>query len=142
MNRIVVELHPEDRERLDMISYRLALIIERLPGTLALASVASPVEDHPADASVTHLEPIDAPAPAAPAEPAAVEPVTDPIADPAVPVARPMALPEFQKTITMWLAANPTKKPQARDLVNRYAPSATEIPDEKRAEFLAELAKL
>lgn len=137
MNKIVVELHPEDRARLDLLAGRLARVADLLePVKVDFA----PLQEGeiafglPVDGAA-HLEPIDAPAAAAPVEPAAVEPVT-------APVAEPMGLAEFQKVVTMWLAANPAKKPQARDLVNRYAPSATEIPAEKRAEFLAELDKL
>lgn len=117
MNKIVVELHPEDRARLDRI--------------LAALEGSTPRPELPVEGAA-HLEPVAAPAPAPAAEPAPVEPVP----------AEPMSLGEFQKAVTTWLAGNPAKKPQARELVNRYAPSATEIPPEKRAEFLALLDAL
>ena len=120
MNKIVIELHPEDRARLDRVIAALE------------CRAASP--DFPVEGTA-HLEPVDAPAPAPAANPAPVEPVT--ASDP-----EPMGLAEFQKVVTVWLASNPAKKPQARDLVNRYALSATEIPPEKRAEFLAALDAL
>lgn len=116
MNKIVVELHPEDRARLDRI-------LAALEGSTSRPEL--PVE------GAAHLEPVDAPAPAPAAEPAPVEPSPE-----------PMSLGEFQKAVTTWLAGNPAKKPQARELVNRYASSATEIPPEKRAEFLALLSTL
>lgn len=130
-NKIVVELHPEDRARLDAIIAGL----EKLPRFgLDLAQGTDFTSGFPVE-GIAHLEPVDAPAPAPAAEPAPVEPVTAP--DP-----EPMSLAEFQKVVTVWLANNPAKKPQARELVNRYAPSATEIPPEKRAEFLAALNAL
>lgn len=131
MNKIVIELHPEDRARLDAIIAGL----EKLPRIgVDLASAPDFTAGLPVEGAA-HLEPVDAPAPAPAAEPAPVEPVPVPSAD-------PMGLAEFQKVVTVWLAGNPTKKPQARELVNRYAPSATEIPPEKRAEFLAALGAL
>lgn len=120
MNKIVVELHPEDRARLDAIIAGLQRVGAPICHELKAAAVELPVE------GAAHLEPVGAPAPAP------VEPVT----------AEPMGLAEFQKAVTTWLASNPAKKPQARELVNRYAPSATEIPPEKRAEFLALLDAL
>lgn len=137
MNKIVVELHPEDRARLDAIIRGLAALA---PGSMsdaaeALAQMPWPrpsavADDFPVEGTA-HLEPVDAPAPAPAAEPAPVEPSPE-----------PMSLGEFQKAVTTWLAGNPAKKPQARELVNRYASSATEIPPEKRAEFLALLSAL
>lgn len=129
MNKIVVELHPEDRARLDAIITGLQRVGAPVCNELKAAAVELPLE------GTAHLEPIAAPAPAPAADPAPVEPVTAP--DP-----EPMSLAEFQKVVTVWLAANPAKKPQARQLVNRYAPSATEIPPEKRAEFLTALNAL
>lgn len=136
MNKIVIELCAEDRARLD----RIVAGLERLPligvDLAQGADFTAPLQEAEVSLGLpvegaAHLEPVDAPAPAPSAEPAPVEPAPEPI-----------SLAEFQKVVTMWLAMNPAKKPQARELVNRYAPSATEIPPEKRAEFLAALDAL
>ena len=119
MNKIVFELCAEDRARLDEI-------------IAGLAKVAAAAE-HPADAPTTHLEPpVAAPAASQP-EPAPVEPA---------PEVKPISLGEFQKAIVTRCAVSAAMKAKVQALVHKYAPSVSEIPEAKRAEVLAELAKL
>lgn len=130
MNTITIELCKEDRQRLDeLIAFAGQLVGERK---------SQPAEGHPIDASTAHLEPMDAPAPAPAAEPVAVEPVP---AEP-TPEVKPVSLAEFQKAVTQAVAKGPTQKAAAKGLINKYAQSVSEVPEDKRAEVMAELAKI
>ena len=147
MNTIVIEFCPEDRARLDAIISGL----ERLaPAALSSVSMdrkgieinfdSVPASDQapmvsiasgigvavgkiPADDPVADL-PADDPAPAADPAPA------------------PMSLEEFQKAVTVRCAESPETKKAVRALVKKYAASVSTIPEDKRSEFLTELAKI
>ena len=124
VNKIIVELHPEDRARLDAIIAKLDSL--------------QPHCDDCVD-NVLHLvEPTPAPAPAARAT-AEPEPAPEPAP---APVAEPPSLAEFQKAVTERCVASPAVKAKVRELVNKYAPSVSEIPSDKRVEFLDQLAAL
>lgn len=139
MNKIVIELCAEDRARLDAIIAGLQSLAAggaaefqtRYMGKWDIP--AAPAEEHPADASTAHLEPpVAAPAASQP-EPAAVEPA---------PEVKPVSLGEFQKAIVTRCAESAAMKAKVQALVHKYAPSVSEIPEGKRSEVLAELAKL
>lgn len=126
MNRIVIELCPEDRKRIDELIAFAGLIAGEMKSRPAAA-------DHPADASVVHFEPpVAAPAASQP-EPPAVEPA---------PEVKPISLGEFQKAIATRCAESTAMKEKVRALVHKYAPSVGEIPEGKRPEVLAALANL
>lgn len=122
MNKIIFELSPEDRARLDAI-------IAKLDGL-------APHCDDGVD-NVVHM--VEAAHPAAPATAPEAPPWTESTPPPA---AEPPALAEFQKAVAVRCAENPAVKPKVRELVNRYAASVSEIPEDKRLEFLAQLAAL
>lgn len=114
-NKIVIELCAEDRARLDAI-------IDGLQNRSA-----APVETLTTDFAASFPDPQPEPEPA-PAE---------------VPTPAPVpSLAEFQKAITLRCAESAAVKTKVRELVNRFAPSVSEIPEEKRAEFLDLLSKL
>lgn len=119
MNRIVIELCAEDRSRLDAITAAL----RELSVAPAVAAPAPAAEEHPIDAPVTLFE--------APAEPPAP-----------APEVKPVSLGEFQKAIVTRCAESATMKAKVQDLVHKYADSVSLIPADKRAEVMAELAKL
>ena len=143
-NRIIFELHPEDRARLDAIIAKLdnmqPLCDDCVDNVLHL------VEPTPAPAPAARataepepaVEPTPAPAPAARAT-AEPEPAVEPTPE---PVAEPPSLAEFQKAVAVRCTENPALKPKVRELVNKYAPSVSEIPADKRHEFLTQLAAL
>jgi len=126
MNEIIVSLHPDDRDRLDAIIVALGRGLEAL-ATLTgredvKMSAPGPDVDFPwADEALPFPQP------------------TAPAADPAP---APMSLPEFQKILTTRAAESAATKQKVRDLINRYAPSVSEIPEDKRAEVLAALAEI
>lgn len=124
MNRIVIEFSPEDRARLDAI--------------IAGLDKLQPHCDSCVDNVLQVVEGAIAPA-AAPA----VDPDPAPFdTEPAAPAVEPPSLADFQKAVTLRCVENPAVKPKVRELVNRYAGSVSEIPPEKRLEFLDMLAKL
>ena len=135
MNKIVFELHPDDRARLDRIATALeSLALQQQTATdSALIDATGALTGHPADASITHLEPTVA-APTAPAsEPAPVEPASE---------VKTISLGEFQKAIVTRCAESPVMKAKVQVLIKRYAESVSLVPEDKRSEVLAELANL
>ncbi len=125
MNKIVFELCPEDRARLDSIIAGLAKIAaEAAPLVVeAKAGITPAAEEHPIDAPVEHFDP----------------PASDPEPEPEVPV---VSLGEFQKAIVVRCAASPEMKKKVQALIKKYAESVSLVPEEKRTEVLAALAEL
>ena len=141
MNTITISLCKEDRQRLDEVIAFLGLIAGELKSRgipvckeLEAAAATLPAmtqaedgtvklvqPDHPVDAPTTHLEP--------------------PAADPA-PEVKPVSFAEFQKAVTQAVVKGPKQKAAAKEIVNKYAPSVSEVPEDKRAEVMAELAKI
>lgn len=138
MNKIVIELAAEDRKRIDELIAFAGLIAGELksaaPGPVLMNGAAfRAAAEHPADAPTTHLEPpVAAPAASIP-QPATVEPT---------PEVKPVSLGEFQKAIVTRCAESPAMKAKVQALVRKYADSVSNIPEGKRSEVLAELAKL
>lgn len=85
-------------------------------------------------------KPADPPAPDKMADQVAL--ADPPAAPPAEAAAEIIPLPDFQSAIAKKCAEAPAMKAAVRQLVNKYAPSVSEIPEEKRAEVMAELTKL
>ena len=158
MNKIVVELHPDDRARLDAIIAGLQNLSAAGPASAEAPAPAAPLPPAMMDAAFNrfqaqeaqtaraqaiaqqagfpveggaHLEP--------PVEATALAPAP---AAPADPAAESVSLAEFQKAITLRCAESAAMKGLVRGLVNEYASSVSAIPAEKRSEFLAKLAAL
>lgn len=133
MNTITLEFCKEDRQRIDELIAFAGLIVGEIRGLKDAAHFAGPrIEqaedgtvklvkpDHPID-TTAHLEP--------------------PAADP-VPEVKPVSFAEFQKAVTQAVAKGPKQKAAAKEIVNEYAPSVSEVPEDKRAEVMARLAKI
>lgn len=138
--KITVEMSKEDRDILQSVACSLAMLGDGqlLANSLTLLAAAlgnkQPAEAQP----TTTVEPVDVPAPAPAAEPAAVEPVpTEP-----APEVKPVSLAEFQKAVTQAVAKGAKQKAAAKEIINKYAASVSAVPEEKRAEVMAELAKI
>lgn len=154
MNSITIELCAEDRARLD----RLAEALERracekcVSTALAFVGQERPAEPDPiqqklAETLAKASEPVEAPKNApVPAEETGA-PDTHPAeedmpwGEPAAP-AKPVSLEEFQKALTLRCAESETTKAKVRELLHEYAPAASRVPEDKRAEVLDRLAKL
>lgn len=136
MNTITIELCKEDRKRLDDLTGAVTLLTSVL-GSFQPPEIRTEIiqeatgSDHPVDAPTAPWEPADAPAPAAAAEPAPVEPTPEPV-----------SFAEFQKAVTQAVAKGPKQKAAAREIINKYAASVSAVPEDKRAEVMAELAKI
>ena len=136
MNEFTVRVALDDADRA-----RLEAIIAKLDRLLDAGGVhAIPMDvnlDLPLDVQAAVAEAVvpavDAPAPVEVAPPAEAKPE---------PAETPVSLADFQKAITMRCAESAEIKKAVKALVNRYAPSVSEIPEDKRSEVLAELAKL
>ena len=70
-----------------------------------------------------------------------LEPVSIGEAPPA-PEVKPVSLGEFQKALVKRCAESATTKQKVQALVQKYADSVSNIPEEKRPEVLAALAKI
>jgi hypothetical protein len=137
MNHITIEFCKEDRQRIDELVSIASLLVTTIQGQritpeeFAAGAVAA---QHPADAPATHLE---APQP----EPVAEEPAPEPTpVEAPAPIVIPFA--EFQKAVTLAVSKGPEAKKAAKAIVNKFAASVSDVPEEKRAEVMAELAKI
>lgn len=143
MNTITIALSNEDRQILEGLTGSITLLASVL-GNMQPKDVQQKIiqeatgSDHPADTSTAPWEPADAPAPAAAAEPAPVEPVSD---EPA-PEVKVVPFAEFQAAVTRAVAKGPKQKAAARAIINKYAGSVSAVPEGKRAEVMAELAEI
>lgn len=137
MNTITIELTKTDRKLLEDLTGAVTLLASVL-GSMQPAETRQQIiqgvmatgSDHPADASVAHLEPVEVPEAA---EPAPAEPA---------PEVKPVSFAEFQKAVTQAVAKGPKQKAAAKEIVNKYAASVSAVPEDKRAEVMAELAKI
>ena len=136
MNFLTVSFSDEDRARID----RLAAALEVLAGSaFQVAMYARPTEA----AAVPESEAEQAAVCREEAERQGFAPVQEPhpVADP-FPAPAPVTLAEFQKQLTLACAASADMKASVRALINEYAPAASSVPEDKRAEVLARLAAL
>lgn len=115
MNTIAIEFCPEDRKRIDELIAFAGLIASELKSRPATA----PVVELPADPEPADPEGAPAPAPE--------------------PEAQPISLAEFQKAVTIVCAQGQEQKAAAKEIINQYAASVSEVPEDKRAEILAAL---
>lgn len=149
--KVTVELCKEDRQRLDELICFAGLIVGELKGRLATegedqeAEVTGPQMIQAADGTVKLVKndhPVDAPT--APFD--LDQPPFDPDPAPVEKIPVLVSLPEFQKAVTQAVAKavakNPKQKAAAKEIINKYAPSVSEVPEDKRAEVLAKLAQI
>lgn len=121
---VTIQFSAEDRQRLDELIAFAGLIAGEMKGNNTPAQ--APAAEHPADAATTHFDP-PAPAP-------------DPVA--AAPAPAPVSLGEFQKALVKRCAESAATKQKVQALVQQYADSVSNIPEDKRPEVLAALAKI
>jgi hypothetical protein len=137
-NNITIEFSKEDR-----------ILLEDLMGSVTLlASVignAQPKEVQEKVIAETLVPAIKMPEEIPAADP--VEENTTNAAEPA-PVAetpeevKPVSLAEFQKAVTLAVSKGADAKKAAKEIINKYAASVSAVPEDKRAEVMAELEKI
>jgi hypothetical protein len=131
MNIITIELSKEDRKLLEGLMGSVTLLASVLGSTQPTAqletaevSVGLPVE------GAAHLEPVT------------VEEEAPVAAETPAPEVAPVSLAEFQKAVTQAVAKGPKQKAAAKEIINKYATSVSAVPEDKRADVIAELAKI
>lgn len=132
MNTITIELCKEDRQRIDEVVAFLGLIVGELksrPTTVEVPQVAetnSIADENPATAPIIEEAPTSTPAP---------------VAEP-TPEVKPVSLAEFQKAVTLAVSKSAEAKQAVKAIINKYATSVSAVPEDKRAEVIAELEKI
>jgi len=147
MNTITIELHPDDRKRLDKVVDFLdqiageqkqynEFIASLLSGYLqANVHQSEPTAQNPdAVHPVDEVSPHAAPEPAAEPEPVAAEPVakTEP----------QYTLDDVRAIVQRLIAPGSKKREAAKAIVEEYAPKLSAIPVDKYAEAVARLTAL
>ena len=124
---IKLELCPEDRQRIDFLLLRMAKIIEQndqAPAEPQVAETNSIADENSATAPI--IEETPAPTPAAEPE----------------PEVKPVSLAEFQKAVTLAVSKSAEAKQTVKTIINKYATSVSAVPEDKRADVMAELEKI
>ena len=154
--KITTELSPEDRKILTDLTGSITLLASVL-GNMQPTEVQQKIiqeataPEHPIDAPTAHLEPptiskvdLERFAAAGEAVQAALDATVDTIVDAATPTPEvtPVSFAEFQKAVTQAVAKGAKQKAAAKEIINKYATSVSSVPEDKRAEVMAELAKI
>lgn len=142
--RVTTELCAEDRKRIDELIAFAGLIAGEMK---ARVTIATPMNESSAAVQTAEVSiglPVEG---AAHLEPVAVEeetpiPVAEETTPEPTPEVKPISLAEFQKAVTIVCAKGPTQKAAAKEIINKYAVSVSAVPEDKRSEVMAELAKL
>lgn len=149
MSNITIELSKEDRKVLESLTDAVSLLASVLgsmqPGQVQQTIVQEATEiEHPADTSTKHLEPQVAETNSPADENPAVEPVVEaePVPNEPTPEVKVIPFPEFQAAVTRVVAKGTKQKAAAREIINKYGGSVSAVPEDKRAEAMAELAKI
>jgi hypothetical protein len=123
MNTITLELSKADRETLEGLRAAINLLSTVIGNTQPKAVQEQIIAELTAEST---------PAPAA-------EP--DPVAETA-PEVKPISLAEFQKAVTLAVSKGDDAKKATKEIINKYAASVSAVPEDKRAEAMAELANI
>ena len=132
-NHIIIEFCKEDRKRIDEliggIAFLTGVIGETLPKEAQkkiIEGIEPPATDFSEPAPVAETAPEVKPAPVAES----------------APEVKPVSLAEFQKAVTLAVSKGAEAKKAAKEIINKYAPSVSAVPEGKRAEVIAELANI
>lgn len=141
MNTITIELSKKDRELLEGLMgsvTRLASVIGSAQPTPVQEKIIEAVTAPLQEAEVSVGLPVEG---AAHLEPVTVEEAPAPVAEIA-PEVKPVSLAEFQKAVTLAVSKGADAKKAAKEIINKYAASVSAVPEDKRAEVMAELANI
>lgn len=149
MNTITIELSKEDRKALEALTGAVSLLASVL-GNMQTPEVQQKIiqeatgSDHPADAPTTHLDIVENPTEPQQGASGQTSGTMDAGAatETAPPEVTPVSFAEFQKAVTQAVAKGSKQKAAAREIINKYAASVSAVPEDKRAEVMAELAKI
>lgn len=127
---ITTELSREDRKLLEELLGAVTLLASVIGSSLPKETVLGVIE-----AATEPNENGNAPAEWTP-EPEA------PVEETPAPEVKPISLAEFQKAVTLAVSKGAEAKKAVKEIVNKYAASVSAVPEDKRAEVVAELAKI
>jgi hypothetical protein len=122
MNTITIQLCEEDRSRIDSLIGSISLLTSVIGSALDKETQEKIIAEN--------TEPDQTPV------------VEEPTPEPAAPEVKPVSLAEFQKAVTMAVAKGAEAKKAAKAIINKYAESVSGVPEDKRAEVMAELANI
>lgn len=128
MNTITIQFCDEDRKRIDeLIAFAGLLVGEIHSHKDAIKFGSAPATPEAPQVVETHTE---------------VEETPAPVEEAPAPEVKPVSLAEFQKAITLAVSKGTEAKQAVKTIINKYAPSVSGVPEDKRAEVMAELAKI
>lgn len=141
-NTITIELSKQDRELLEGLMGSVTLLASVLANaqpkeakekvttevlTPQVAETNSAADENPATAPIIEENTTEA-------TPAPVAEKTEEV--------KPVSLAEFQKAVTLAVSKGAEAKKAAKEIINKYAASVSAVPEDKRAEVMAELEKI
>lgn len=135
--KVITELSAEDRKRIDDLIGSIAFLSTVIGNTLPV-----PVQQDIITAATETEQVVQVDVEAVnevciPIVAEALEPVADP-----EPEVKPVSLAEFQKAVTLAVSKGADAKKTVKAIINKYALSVSEVPEDKRAEVMAELVKI
>lgn len=137
---ITIAFDKEDRKSLDALTSSITLLASVL-GNAQPKEVQEQLIKQVTEATEEPktLAPVEEPKTETPApvEEAPVEPVAE-----ETPEVKPVSLAEFQKAVTLAVAKGSEAKSAVKSIINKYASSVSAVPEDKRAEVMAELEKI
>ena len=129
MNRIIIELCQEDRDRLDLLNSTLIALggelTKHAPVTMSMDLGVKPAEEHPVDAVVPHADP---------------EPAADP--EPVPEKVYTVTKADIMAKVQALAAPNNPKREQAKAIVKSYGAKVSDIPEDKYDEVMTKLVEL
>ena len=135
MNNITIEFCKEDRKLLEDLMGSVTLLASVLGSALPKQTRAAIIENEPRVAETNSA------ADENPATAPIIEETPAPVAEPA-PEVNPVSLAEFQKAVTLAVSKSAEAKKAVKALINKYAASVSTVPEDKRAEVMAELGNI
>lgn len=128
MNTITISLSKEDRKILEDLMGSVTLLASVLGNQLPKETQTAIIAEATEDCVIQEEE-----APAATVETPAPAPVVEPLVIP---------LAEFQKAVTLAVSKGAEAKKTVKTIINKYATSVSGVPEDKRAEVIAELSNI
>ena len=138
---ITVNFCEEDRRRIDELVSSVNLLASVIGNAQPAEVQQKIIEEVTAPLQETEVSiglPVEG---AAHLEPVTVEETPAPAAETTEEV-KPVSLAEFQKAVTLAVSKGTEAKKAVKEIINKYAASVSAVPEDKRAEVIAELTNI
>jgi hypothetical protein len=126
-NTITISFSKEDRTLLEGLMGSVTLLASVLGNAQPKEVQEKVIEEVLTPATVTAADPVEE-------TPAPVAETTEEV--------KPVSLAEFQKAVTLAVSKGADAKKAVKAIINKYAASVSAVPEDKRAEVMAELATI